>query len=419
MGRKAKSLAVLTAVAAVAAIAVSAAGGATRATPGITSTSITIGGTFPLTGPASLYKVIPSAEKAYFDYINDTRGGVNGRKINFEILDDSYDPSKTVPLVQQLVEKDKVFAVVGSLGTAPGLSTWDYLNKNKVPQVLLTTGDSYWGFSGARKYPWTTGWQPDYPGEAKLYGKYIAQNTPNAKIGVLYQADAFGRNYYAGLRVGLGSKKSNIVDAESYDPTNPDVTQQVLAMKSKGADTLAIFAIPTQAITALVVATKIGWHPQVFLGNVSGNRVFVQAAAAKGADVNGLISTSYLTSNTAQPDAEGSKLAAQIINQYGPALKANFGAGDQTVMFGLAQAWTFVYALQHAGKNPTRASLMNALHNMNTGGNPFLYPGIKLQTSFKGKKRDNFPIEQLIMAKWQGGGTGDYQSFGSLVGGIR
>src|SRR3954454_4466417 len=144
MGMKGKILAALVGIAAVAAIAVSAAGGAVRATPGVTANSISIGGTFPITGIASLYKTIPAAEKAYYDYVND-HGGVNGRKIDFTILDDAYDPSKTVPLVQQLVTQTNVFAVVGSLGTAPGLATWNYLNKAKVPQVMLATGDSYWG----------------------------------------------------------------------------------------------------------------------------------------------------------------------------------------------------------------------------------------------------------------------------------
>src|SRR3954447_13808575 len=296
MGMKGRILAALVGIAAVAAIAVSAAGGAVRTDPGVTANSISIGGTFPLTGVASLYKTIPAAEKAYFDYVND-HGGVNGRKINFEILDDSYDPSKTVPAAQQLVEKDGVFAVFGSLGTAPALATWGYLNSKKVPQVLVATGDSYWGFS-KKKYPWTMGWQPDYPGEAKLYGKYIAANMPNAKVGVLFQNDAFGKNYYAGLRVGLGAKKGNIVDAESYDVSNPSLTQQILALKSKGADTLVVFATPTPAITALIVATKIGWNPQVFLGNVSANRLFMLSAAGKGANVDGVISTGYLTSNT-------------------------------------------------------------------------------------------------------------------------
>src|SRR5881394_3878456 len=146
MGMKGRVLAVLVGIAAVAAVAVSAAGGAVRTDPGVTGNSISIGGTFPLTGVASLYKTIPAAEKAYFDYVN-AHGGVNGRKIDFEILDDSYDPSKTVPLTQQLVEQDKVFAVFGSLGTAPNLAIWNYMNSKKVPHVLIATGDSYWGFS--------------------------------------------------------------------------------------------------------------------------------------------------------------------------------------------------------------------------------------------------------------------------------
>src|SRR4051794_9095421 len=137
MGMKGRILAVLAGVATVAAVAVTAAGGATRTDPGITGSSISIAGTFPLTGVASPYKTIPAAEKAYFDYLNDTRGGINGRKISFNILDDSYDPSKAVPLYQQMVEKDKVFAIFGALGTPSGLATWDYTNARKVPQLFV------------------------------------------------------------------------------------------------------------------------------------------------------------------------------------------------------------------------------------------------------------------------------------------
>src|SRR3954447_7718694 len=414
MGMKGRILAALVGIAAVAAIAVSAAGGAVRTDPGVTANSISIGGTFPLTGVASLYKTIPAAEKAYFDYVND-HGGVNGRKINFEILDDSYDPSKTVPLAQQLVEKDGVFAVFGSLGTAPTLATWGYLNSKKVPQVLVATGDSYWGFS-KKKYPWTMGWQPDYPGEAKLYGKYIAANLPSAKVGVLYQNDAFGKNYYAGLRVGLGSKKGNIVDAESYDVTNPSLTQQILALKSKGADTLVVFATPSPMVTSLVTAAKVGWTPTAtFIGNVSANRIFMLSAAKLGANVDGVISSAYVASFTTQADLPGMKLASAIISQYAPSLLPSLQSGDGNIIYGLGSAWTFVYALQHAGKTPTRAGLMRALHSLNTGANPFVYPGVKLQTSAK----DNFPIEQDIMMKWSGGATGDWHTFGKLVGKIR
>jgi branched-chain amino acid transport system substrate-binding protein len=415
MGRKVRFLAVLAGLALFASVVAATAFGAHRADPGVTSTTIHIGGTFPLTGVASLYKTIPAAEGAYFAYIN-AHGGVNGRKIDFTVLDDGYDPSKTVPLTQQLVEQQGIFADFGSLGTAPNLSIWGYLNQHKVPQVLIATGDSYWGFS-AKKYPWTIGYQPDYPGEGKVYGKYIASNMPNAKIGVLYQNDAFGKNYFAGLRVGLGAKKSQIVASQSYDPTQTSLVQQILALKSAGADTFVIFALPSQTLTALVTATKVGWTPATFVGNVSTNPIFIRIAAQNGANVNGLISTTYLVSATvaSQANLPGVALAKSIIGTYAPPLLPSLNGGDANVVYGLGAAWTFVYALQHAGKNPTRASLMAALKSMKDVKDPFLYPGITLNTSAK----DNFPTEQEILIKWAGGATGDFAAFGKLYERVR
>ncbi len=410
-----RMLVALAGAVAVAGIAVSAATGARQADPGITKTSIKIGGTFPLTGVASAYKTIPLAEQAYYQYVND-HGGVNGRKINFEILDDAYNPAQTVPLTQQLVEQDKVFAIVGSLGTAPNLATWGYTNAHKVPQVFLATGDSYWGFCahkaclGSTK-PYTIGWQPDYPAEGRLYGKYIAANMPNAKIGILYQNDAFGKNYIAGMVQGLGAKKNLIVDKQGFNATDTVVTQQILDLKSKGCDTFFIVATPGQAIAALVTATKVGWSPTTFLSNVSAIRPFLLAAAKAGANLNGVISSSYVASPTTQPSLAGMKLGKSIIAKYQPALLSDWALGDSNLVYGLGVAWTFVYALQNAGKNPTRASLMNALHSMDTSKNPFVYPGIAIKTGPK----DNFPIEQEILVKWSGGPTGDFHPFGKLL----
>jgi branched-chain amino acid transport system substrate-binding protein len=415
MGTRGRRAWILTIAAAAAAVSTTAAFGANRADPGITPSSVTIGGTFPLTGIASAYKTIPAAESAYYAYVN-AHGGVNGRKIDFKVIDDAYNPSLTVPAAQQLVEQDKVFAVVGSLGTAPGLATWGYLNTHKVPQVFLATGDSYWGFCvhksclGSPK-PYTIGWQPDYPGEGRLYGKYIAANMPNAKIGIIFQNDAFGKNYIAGLVQGLGAKKSLIVDEEGFNATDTSVTQQILALKAKGADTLFIVATPGQAIASLVTSTKIGWSPTTFLANVSNIRPFLLAAAKAGANLDGVISSSYLEAPDTQPDLPGMKLGKSIIDQYAPDLSGDWALGDSNLVYGLAVASTFVYALQNAGKNPTRASLMNALHSMNTSKNLFVYPGIKIQTS----ATDNFPLEQLIMTKWSGGPTGAMHPFGKLL----
>ena len=406
---KGRILAIVAGGAVVASIAVTAASGAQRLDPGVTASSIKIGGTFPLTGPASLYKTIPVAEKAYFDYIND-QGGVNGRKIDFTILDDAYDPSKTVSLTQQLVEQDKVFAVFGSLGTAQNLAVWNYVNQKKVPEVLLATGDSYWGFS-AKKYPWTIGFQPDYPGEAKIYGKYIVKNLPHAKIGVLYQNDSFGKNSFAGLRVGLGAKKSQIVSAQPFDLSAGNVTSQVLALKASGADTFVLFATPTPAIQGLVTAAKVGWSPaHTFINNVAAVSTFIKIAASSGAKVDGAISTGYLVDATIASEANlpGVVLGKRILAQYAPTLDPN----NQLSYYGLSTAWTMVYALKNAGKTPTRAGLMLALKNLNPAKakNPFLYPGVKLKTG----PHDNFPIEAQILVKWSGGATGGWTTFGNV-----
>jgi branched-chain amino acid transport system substrate-binding protein len=389
-----------------------------ESTPGVTKKQITIGGTFPYTGPAALYKTIPTAEQAYFKYVN-AKGGVFHRKINDITMDDGYNPAQTVPDVKKLVEQDHVFAIVGSLGTAPGLSTWGYLNKHKVPQVLLATGDAYWGncvhhvCQGSTK-PWTMGWQPDYPGEAKLYGKYIVSHKKNAKIGVLYQNDAYGKNYLGGLKKGLGSHAGEIVDAEPYNVTDSAqvVGGHVVKIAGSGADVFVIFATPSADIAALATEGQIpGWHPLTINNNVSANRIFMQLAAQNGANLNGMISTNYLASATTQANLPGMKLGKQIIHKYAPALDQQFAAGDSNLVYGLSVAWTFTDALKHAGKNPTRKSLMHALRTLNEKHNPFVYPKMVVKTS----KKRNFPMEQLVFMKWSGGAGGDWHSFGKVL----
>ncbi len=388
-------------VLALATVAVSAAFGASEATPGVKPRTITIGGTFPLTGPAALYGSIPKAEYAYFSYVN-AHGGVNGRQIVFKYYDDGYNPANTVPLTKKLVEQDKVFAVYGSLGTAPTLATRDYLNKKGVPQVLVATGDSYWG-AQYKKYPWTIGFQPDYPGESKVYGQFIKAKVPQAKIGVLMQDDAYGENYNNGLLAGLGAAKSKIVDTEKYDATQTDVSSQIVKLKASGANTVALFSLPTQTITALVVMTKIGWHPNVFINNVSASPLFMYLAKQSGANVDGAISATYLNDYVNQPNTKNSKLFTSILAKYDP--KANLL--DANVEYGFANAWTMVEALKMAGKNPTRKSFMNALTHMNKWKNPFLYTGVTMTTT----PTERFPIDQQILEQYK---NGAYHPFGHI-----
>jgi len=383
-----------------AAVTVASAVASTAATPGVTAKTVTIGGTFPLTGPAQLYGVIPKAENAYFQYVN-AHGGVNGRKIVFKYYDDQYNPANTVPLTHKLVQQDHVFAIYSSLGTAPNLAIRDYLNKSKIPQVLVATGDSYWG-AQYKKFPWTIGFQPDYPGESRVYGQFIKNKVPQAKIGVLMQDDAYGQNYYNGLLQGLGAAKSKIVDVEKYDATQTDVSQQVVKLKASGANVFALFALPTQTITALVVATKVGWHPVTFINNVSSSPLFMALAQQSGANVQNDITATYVYDVWNNPDSATTKLYKSILAKY----DAGADPLDANNVYGVANAATFVQALKMAGKNLTRQGLMTALTSLNWK-NPFLYPGVSMKTS----STERFPIDQQILEQYKGTG---WQPFGHI-----
>jgi branched-chain amino acid transport system substrate-binding protein len=373
---------------------------------GASDTEIKVGNTNPYSGPASAYGVIGKTQAAFFNMIND-QGGVNGRKITFISYDDGYSPPKTVEQVRKLVESDGVLLLFNTLGTPTNTAIHKYCNAKKIPQLFVATGATKWG--DPKHFPWTMGWQPSYVTEAQVYTKYILATKPDAKIGILYQNDAFGLNYIAGLRQGLGAKASEIVDQQGFNATDTVVTQQVLALKAKGANVFFVVATPGQAIAGLVTATKIGWSPTTFLANVSNIRPILLVAASNGANLDGLISSSYLPTWN-QTSIKGMLLAKSIIGKYAPDLATDFAEGDSNLVYGMAVAWTFVYALQHSGKNPTRASLEAALHSMNTAANPFVYPGIRIKTS----KSDGFPIEQLVLTKWTGGTGGGMVSLGKL-----
>jgi branched-chain amino acid transport system substrate-binding protein len=399
---------VLIALGALALVALTSAASATpSATPGVTKGSILIGGTFPLSGPASAYGVIPQAEKAYFDWFNaTTKGGIFGRKVNFKFYDDGYNPAQTVQLTRQLVEQDGVFAVFNSLGTEPNLAIRDYLNQRKVPQVLVATGASNWGTQW-KQFPWTIGYQPDYVGEAKIYAKFILAKVPQARIGVLMQNDAYGKDYLNGFKQGMGKLSGRIVDIEPYDVTQADVSQQMAKLKASGANVLMDFATPKFSVQAFVIAAKLGWHPTVFVNNVSATTPLMQAATqVAGVEAtDGSISANYLKdpADPAQANDPGVKLFKAIMAKYYP--KGN--ATDSFNMYGMATAWTMIKALQAAGKNPTRASLMRALLHLDYTDNPFILKGIRIQTS----PTDHFPIQQGVLIRWD---NGAFHNFGPI-----
>jgi len=377
----------------------------TAATPGVTARTITIGGTFPLTGPASSYAPIPAAMKAYFSYINARRGpdgkrGVYGRQIVFKYYDDGYNPVNSVQLTRQLVQQDRVFAVVGSLGTEVNDAIRPYLNQSRVPHVLVSTGASHFG-TQYRQYPWTIGWQPDYIAEGRLYGDDIRRNRTNAKIAILYQNDAYGQDYLRGFKAALGTAnvRRQIVGEEAYEVTSPSPQSQLIRLRASGADTLVIFVTPRPTIQTYAIIRALGWKPsRIYVNSVSATDTFMgtAVAASNAATVNGSISAAYLKDPASPRWANDPTVREynRLMAKYNPRGRVTDGLN----FYGFAKAHTFVRAMYKAGRNPTRASLMRALTSFNETS-PFALPGVRLKTS----ATDRFIISHQQMMQYQDG----------------
>jgi branched-chain amino acid transport system substrate-binding protein len=373
-------------------------------TPGVSSNEILIGGTTPLSGPASAYQSVAKGAAAYFRYVN-SKGGVNKRKIKYIYKDDAYDPSKTADRTRELVQQDKVFAIFNSLGTEHNLATRAYLNAAKVPQLFAASGATTFG-KDYKQYPWTIAYQPNYRAEGTIYGRYVAKTTPKARIGVLYQDDDYGKDLMAGLRNGLGKKAKQIVSKQGYDVNDPDVKSQVAKLKAAKVNTLMLFATPKFAIQSFVYANNLGWRPKAYVNAVSSaaNIMGLATAATGKKQTEGALSIVFLKDPTDavwKKDA-GVKLYRSIMKKY-----KGGNPNDVYAVYGMSVAHTFVAALKRAGKNPTRASIMKAATTLNVKNDPFLLPGMTVKTG----AGDHFPLDQAKLQRYH---AGHWVSFGGL-----
>jgi branched-chain amino acid transport system substrate-binding protein len=384
---------------------------------GVTSNSITIGATFPLSGTAAAYAAVSKGMNAYFQYVNANKG-VNGRMINFTVVDDVYNAANTPAKARELVDQDKIFAAVGNLGTGPNLATRQYYNDNKVPDLFVFTGSNHWGGDFAQ-YPWVIGWQPDYQAEGKIYAKDILTSNPSAKIAILYQNDDYGKDYVKGITDGLGDKASSlIVKTATYNAGDPtDMSSQVNQLKSSGADTFYIVTTPAYTASALVNEVKSGWKPaHIYLNSVGASTPIVQkvlAALGNSTVLDGMTTTTYLKdpNDPAQANDPGIVKYKDIIGKYGNGCQVI----DAFCVAGMACAFTFVDVITQAGTNMTRANIMDiASTKLNETNNFLVLNGVVVKTT----KTDHYPIRQERLEKWQGDSSGGrYVPTGEIISG--
>jgi len=378
---------------------------ATVNTPGVTKTGITIGATVPLTGPAAPgYSEIAPATNAVFAWIN-AHGGVDGRKINYSYLDDGYNAAKTAPLTRQLVLQNKIFADVGSLGTPTQLAVQGYLNTQKVPQLFIESGCNCWS---EPQYPYSLGWQPPYTVEGKILGYYIAQHFAGKKIGYLYQGDEFGQDVVKGLDMEIPS--SAVVSRQTYDAATlaGPLSNQMAALKSAGAQVVVLATVPAATALAMLPAAAVGYIPQYVVDSVGADSATVgpllssfttqathsaaEAKAATGLLAN-VITDAYIPTENDTSNA-WIQVTEKLLQDYAPSLWAAHGL-DGSDEYGVALGYTFVQALQAAGKNLTRTGLINAIA---ASGASFVTPGL-VPLSYSSSVHYGFEGAQVVQYK--------------------
>jgi len=348
-----RSMVVLTTTLVIAATAFPASSLArSPATPGVTSKSVLVGTSLPQSGPAGAYGVIANATRAYFDYVN-AHGGVYGRKLRLDVLDDGYDPARTKANVQNLVLSKGVFALVDVLGTANNLAVRPFIDQHRIPLVYPATGSSLMAHP-LDKY--TFALQVTYTIEGKVLTDYAVTKLHARKIGVFYQNDDFGKEGLNAVTARAKHDGAAVVDAEPYELTQTDFSSQALKLKNAGADAILMFAVPGPFITFMTDIPKVGLKAKLLSSDVALSYGVVKAL---GPLAEGMYFDNYATLPTANnPQAA---LYRQVVTKYGTPTATPV---DTFTAVGVGAAEVFVEGLRRAGRNPTRPGLITALETL-------------------------------------------------------
>jgi branched-chain amino acid transport system substrate-binding protein len=369
---------------------------------GATDKEIKIGHTNPYSGPASSYGVIGKCEEAYWKSVND-RGGINGRMIKFITLDDAYSPPKTVEVIRQLVEQEKVLCTYNTLGTPTNTAIHKYMNQKKVPMLFVATGASKWG--KPKEFPWTMGYQPDYHTEAVIYAKHILANVKDPKIGVLMQNDDYGKDYWEGFKEGLGKDANKVVKHVTYEVTDPTVDSQTIQLKDSGANVFFNISIPKFAAQSMRKAVEIGWKPVQYLNNVSSS----VTAAMKPAgfdNVQGVITAAWLKDPTDKQWNDDAELKTwrEFMTKYMPGANQD----DGNYVYAYSVSFLMEQTLKKCGDNLTRENLMKQAASHQKLRVPGLLPGITVSTS----PTDFYPVQAVQLQRFKGE---SWELFGEIL----
>jgi branched-chain amino acid transport system substrate-binding protein len=368
-------------------------------TPGVTDDTITIGSSYPLSGPlAANGTAAMTAAKAYFDAVN-AEGGVTmadgkTRKIDFTYYDDGYDPAKAVQNYQKLTTQDDAFALFQTFGTAPNLAMMKQANAQEVPQLFVHSGASVFS-AGQDEFPWTVGWQPTYETEGVAFGDFLTARDEPVKVAVIAQNDDLGEAFVNGFKDAIDGSQVTIVGEQTYEPSDPTLDSQVSQLASTDADVLfQAVAIPKLAAGAMTKADELGWKPENLLVSlVSSTDQVVKPSGLDGS--TGIFSTAFLKAADDPQWADD-----EDVQQYVDRVEATDSSVDPTVpnaTWGYAAAATLVQALEES--DPTRDSLMDAIRGV-SGSVPLMLPGLELAPSSTTPALQDVNVQEFKDGAW-------------------
>jgi ABC-type branched-subunit amino acid transport system substrate-binding protein len=382
-------------------LATSAASAQKAYGPGASDTEIKLGQSTPLSGPASAFGAgAGRAVVGYFDMLN-AQGGINGRKIVFTQLDNAYSAPKAVEQSRKLVEDVGILAEVGTIGTVPNVAIQKYLNSKQVPQLFITAGGRR--FNDPKTFRWTVPLYPDFETEGRVVAKYILKNKPDAKIGVFYQNDDFGKDYVRGLRAGLGTKAGQIIAEASYELADPTIDSQIVQLKAAGVDTLIEQSAAKAAAQSIRKVHELNWNPLHIIGGSTASVETVLKPAGLEASI-GLVTTQFLKQpgDPAWADDEEVKVYKDLLKTY--ASSAN--PDDYSVLVAYMNVNALTLVLRKCGDQLTRENLIRQATSLHGERLPMMLPGITVSTT----PDDYTPFRALRIATFDGASwklTGD------------
>lgn len=320
--------------------------------PGVKKNEVLICSYQPMTGQVSSYFRMGKGADAWFKHVNET-GGVNGRKIKFNMVDDKYEPPRTASIVKRFVERDKCFAIVAPLGSAPTAAVIDYVVEKQVPLIGAGTGaDKNLYIKSRHVFPL----YPAYDIEGMELVKFAKNTLKAKKVALLYQNDPSGKAHLKGINSVLKQHGVELVAAEGYEPKEVDVSSQVIKMKNSGADAVICSCAPEPAAKFYTERAKLGWKVPV-VNVFFGKSPKVPELAGKAAVEGVYFATIFREWTDPAPQIQEAK---KILKKYYPEEEP-----DAVHLWGFAGAQLFTEALKRMGKGPiTREKLLDTLEGI-------------------------------------------------------